>query len=192
MCVCVCVCVWWDTGCCFHGSQDTEPWSRIYPWNSLELRIPFSSSMSPYLLYLCLQLRDSQSHKEVLNLRTANILLYSLGRPSPLCESRFPHLYKGAGGWGVPAGQPWASGGCVPGCGRQGAAGGSRGRPGAGRREGGEPPRAETLNRLHFPQILPFPLLPQAGGEAASTALRAPSPGLALSPGTASSPPPKV
>lgn len=95
----------------------------------------------------------------------------------------------GARGGGCPRG---AGRRCVPGCGRQGVAAGSRGRPGTGRREGGELPPAETLNRLHFPQILPFPLLPQAGGEAASTALRAPSPGLALPPGTASSPPPKV
>lgn len=60
-----------------------------------------------------------------------------------------------------------------------------------GGEEGGELRRTETLNRLHFPQILPFPLLPQAGGEAASTALRVRSPGLALPPGTASGPPPK-
>lgn len=60
-----------------------------------------------------------------------------------------------------------------------------------GGEEGGELRRTETLNRLHFPQILPFPLLPQAGGEAASTALRVRSPGLALPLGTASGPPPK-
>ena len=153
----------------------------LVPDLSLELlgnRVPFSSSRSPYLLYLYPQLRDSRSHKEVPNLQS--------WRPSPPCESVSPSFQGG------PRGTVVGARGCVPGCGRQGAAGGSRGRPGAGRREGGEPPRAETLNRLHFPQILPFPLLPQAGGEAASTALRAPSPGLALSPGTASSPPPKV
>lgn len=68
----------------------------------------------------------------------------------------------------------------------------AEGGPARGGEEGGELRRAETLNRLHFPQILPFPLLPQAGGEAASTALRARSPGLALPPETASGPPPKV
>lgn len=68
------------------------------------------------------------------------------------------------GGWvgasqrDCPAGR-----GCVPGCGRQGAAGGSRGRPSVGRR-GGEPRRAETLNRLHFPQILPFLSSPRPAG----------------------------
>ena len=133
VCVCVCVCVWWDTGCCFHGSQDTEPWSQIYPWNSLELRIPFSSSMSPYLLYLCPQLRDSQSHKEVPNLRIANILLYSLGRPSPLCELSFPIFTRGLGGGVSPRdsrGRAEAVSPAVAGRGQQGAAEGGPARGG--------------------------------------------------------------
>ena len=188
MCVCVCVCVcvvWWDTSCCFHGSQDTESWSQIYPWNSLEIGF-LSAVVGPLTSSIFAPSSGtpvSQGGPESPNCDHRAVQSW---RPSPPCEFVSPSFQGG------PRGTVVGARGCVPGCVRQGAAGGSRGRPGAGRREGGEPPRAETLNRLHFPQILPFPLLPQAGGEAASTALRAPSPGLALSPGTASSPPPKV
>ena len=102
----------------------------LVPDLSLELlgnRVPFSSSRSPYLLYLCPQLRDSRSHKEVPNLRTVTTLLYSLG-DLLLPVNLFPHLSKGA-----PAGQSWAREAVSPavaGRGQQGAAEGGPARGG--------------------------------------------------------------